>query len=147
MTIQQEFRLPSSLLETTLGWPPCGGADVTILGSGTAGLLEVLDVPEDLRAVVPEGLAALSFLTNDFTASFGEAMAFCTDVTVFDAGAPDVDLLFCTVAGVPVEIMGSYVDDVKAKLDGAARAGRQHMTTRDTLSPNHSVRPRNRGTA
>lgn len=116
MTIQQEFRLPSNLLETTLGWPPCAGADVTILGTGAAGLIEVLDVPKDLRAVIPEGLAALSFLSDDFTASFTEASAFSTDLRVFDAGAPDADLFFCTVAGVPVEIMGSYVDDVSAKL-------------------------------
>ena len=116
MTIQQEFRLPSSILEATLGWPACDGADVTILGSGTAGLIEVLDVPEGLRAVGPDGLAALSFLTDDFTESYTEAGAFATDVTLYDAEAPGVDLLFCTVAGVRMEIMGSYVEDVSAKL-------------------------------
>ena len=28
--------------------------------------IEVLDVPEHLRDIAPEGLAALSFLTDDF---------------------------------------------------------------------------------
>jgi hypothetical protein len=67
MDVQHSFRVPGEVLETTLGWPPSEGADVTILGSGDAGLIEVLDVPEKLREVAPEGLAALSFLTDDYT--------------------------------------------------------------------------------
>ncbi|PRC57752.1 hypothetical protein C6A85_31975, partial [Mycobacterium sp. ITM-2017-0098] len=38
MTVQHEMRVPGPVLETTLGWPPSDGADVTILGSGVAGL-------------------------------------------------------------------------------------------------------------
>ena len=49
------------MLETTLGWPPSDGADVMMVGSGDSALFEVLDVPEHLREVAPEGLAALSF--------------------------------------------------------------------------------------
>ena len=66
MGIQYQFRVPGPVLEATLGWAASDGADVTILGTGTAGLIEVLDVPEHLQAVAPEGLAALSFLTDDF---------------------------------------------------------------------------------
>src|ERR1700721_27807 len=66
MEVQHSFRVPGDILETTLGWPPSAGADVTILGSGMAGLIEVLDVPEQLRTAAPEGLAALSFLTDDY---------------------------------------------------------------------------------
>ena len=61
MEIQAQFRVPGEVLETTLGWPPSDGADLTILGDGDAGLVEVLDVPEQLREAAPEGLAALSF--------------------------------------------------------------------------------------
>ncbi|MBB2991884.1 catechol 2,3-dioxygenase-like lactoylglutathione lyase family enzyme [Mycolicibacterium iranicum] len=108
MTVAHRMRVPGPVLETTLGWPPSDGADVTILGSGEAGLIEVLDVPEHLREVAPEGLAALSFLTDDFARSQAEAHKHARDVTVFDAGVPGVDLFFCTVGGVPMEFMGSY---------------------------------------
>lgn len=108
MTVAYQMRVPGPVLETTLGWPPSDGADVTILGSGDAGLIEVLDVPEELRAVAPEGLAALSFLTDEFVRSRDAAGKHADDVTVFDAGVPGVDLFFCTVGGVPMEFMGSY---------------------------------------
>ncbi|MDA2893709.1 hypothetical protein PDG61_22535 [Mycolicibacterium sp. BiH015] len=108
MTVAYQMRVPGPVLETTLGWPPSDGADVTILGNGDAGLIEVLDVPEHLRTVAPEGLAALSFLTDDFPRSRDAAEKHADDVTVFDAGVPGVDLFFCTVGGVPMEFMGSY---------------------------------------
>ncbi|MDG4668526.1 VOC family protein [Mycobacterium sp. 236(2023)] len=108
MTVAYQMRVPGPVLETTLGWPPSDGADVTILGTGEAGLIEVLDVPEHLRAVAPEGLAALSFLTDDFGRSQDAAAKHASDVTVFDAGVPGVELFFCTVGGVPMEFMGSY---------------------------------------
>ncbi|WP_319447829.1 MULTISPECIES: hypothetical protein [unclassified Mycobacterium] len=69
MSVQAAFRVPGEVLETTLKWPPSDGADITILGSGTAGLVEVIDVPEHLRTVAPEGLAALSFMTDDFAST------------------------------------------------------------------------------
>jgi catechol 2,3-dioxygenase-like lactoylglutathione lyase family enzyme len=108
MTIQAQFRVPGEVLETTLRWPPSDGADVTILGDGTVGLVEVLDVPQQLRNVAPEGLAALSFMTDDFTRTQDKAREFASDVTVFDAGMAGIDLFFCTMGGVPIEFMGSY---------------------------------------
>lgn len=117
MSVQQELRLPSELLQTTLGWPPSDGADVVILGSGDAGLIEIIDVPASLRDEVPEGLAALSFMTDDFTKAYEDASSYSTDVTIFDATVPDVDLLFCTVAGVKVEFMSKYVEDASSYLN------------------------------
>ena len=108
MEVQHSFPVPGQVLETTLGWPPSEGADVTILGSGVEGLIEVLDVPEQLRAVAPEGLAALSFLTEDYGATQDKARQFTGDVTVFDTGVPGVDLFVCNMGGGPVEFMGSY---------------------------------------
>jgi hypothetical protein len=81
---------------------------MTILGTGDAGLVEVLDVPEGLRSVVPEGLAGLSFLTGDFDHAHAAAREFASDVTVFDAGVPGVELFFCTMGGVPIEFMGGF---------------------------------------
>ena len=108
MEVQHSFRVPGEILETTLGWPPSEGADVTILGSGMAGLVEVLDVPEQLRSAAPEGLAALSFLADDYSATLDRARQFNSDITVLDTGLPGVDLFICTTGGVPKEFMGSY---------------------------------------
>jgi catechol 2,3-dioxygenase-like lactoylglutathione lyase family enzyme len=111
MEVQHSFRVPGEILETTLGWPPSEGADVTILGSGMAGLVEVLDVPEQLRSAAPEGLAALSFLTDDYSATLDSARQFGSDITVLDTGIPGVDLFLCSMGGVPMEFMGSYEAD------------------------------------
>ncbi len=108
MTVQHRMRVPGPVLETTLGWPPSEGADAMIVGSGEAGLIEVLDVPEQLREAAPERLAALSFVTDDFARSHEAARAHASDVTVFDAGAPGIELFFCAVGGVPMEFMGGY---------------------------------------
>ena len=111
MDVQHSFRVPGEMLAATLGWPPSDGADVTILGSGEAGLIEVLDVPENLREVAPEGLAALSFLTDDYSNVKDKAGKFADDVTVLNTMVPGVDLFFCTMGGVPMEFMGSYQAD------------------------------------
>ena len=111
MEVQHHFRVPGDVFEATLGWPPSDGADVTILGAGVAGLIEVLDVPENLRVTAPEGLAALSFLTDDYDNVQQKARQYASDVSVLDAGVPGVDLFICTMGGVPMEFMGSYEAD------------------------------------
>lgn len=111
MDVQFQMRVPGEMLEKTLGWPPSDGADVTMLGSGDAGLIEVLDVPPDLRDIAPEGLAALSFLTDKYDVTRERARSFADDVTPLDTGMPGVDLFFCTVGGVPIEFMGAYTPD------------------------------------
>ena len=93
MEIQSQFRVPGEVLETTLGWPPSEGADVTMLGSGDAGLIEVLDVPDHLRDAAPEGLAALSFLTTDYNDVQDKARTMASDVTVLFGDVPGVDLI------------------------------------------------------
>src|ERR1700729_792521 len=118
MEVQHSFRVPGEILEATLGWPPSAGADVTILGSGMAGLIEVLDVPEQLRTAAPEGLAALSFLADDYGTTQDRARQFTDDVTVLDTGMPGVDLFICTMGGVPMEFMGSYEAEAMEVADG-----------------------------
>jgi|GEM_PF-1465985 len=112
MSIQQQFHVPSELLEKTLEWPPSSGAQVTLLGSGDSGLIEVLDVPTALRGVVPEGLAGLSFLSDDATAVRKRADAAAHPTKSIDIGMPGFELFFCKVGGVPIEFMGGYSDDV-----------------------------------
>lgn len=122
MTVQFQMRVPGEVLEKTLGWPPSGGADMTMLGTGDAGLIEVLDVPEHLRDVAPEGLAALSFMTDDFSVTREKASAFAGDVTMLDTGVPGVDLFFCTMGGVPMEFMGSYAPEVNSAASDATNS-------------------------
>jgi catechol 2,3-dioxygenase-like lactoylglutathione lyase family enzyme len=113
MDVQHSFRVPGDILEATLGWPPSEGGDVTFLGGGTAGLIEVLEVPEDLRSVVPEGLAALSFMSDDNRTAQDKARQFTDDITVLDTQLPGVDLFICTMGGVPMEFMGAYDADAR----------------------------------
>jgi catechol 2,3-dioxygenase-like lactoylglutathione lyase family enzyme len=122
MEVQFHMRVPSEVLEATLGWPPSDGADVTMLGSGDSGLIEVLDVPEHLREVAPEGLAALSFLTDDFGGAQDKATIFAGDVTQFDTGVPGVDLFFCTMGGVPIEFMGAYAPEANSENSDATNS-------------------------
>ena len=121
MEVQGQFQVPGEILETTLGWPPSDGAEVTMLGSGDAGLIEVLDVPEHLRAIAPEGLAGLSFLTDDYVNVQNKARAVVDDVTVLFGEVPGVDLFFCTMGGVPMEFMGAY--DAESAATVAASGG------------------------
>jgi catechol 2,3-dioxygenase-like lactoylglutathione lyase family enzyme len=111
MEIQSQFDLPGEVLETTLGWPPSDGTTLTMLGSGDAGLIEVLDVPEKLRDTAPEGLTALSFLADDYDAVQAKARGMADDVTVLFGDVPGVNLFFCTMGGLPIEFMGSYAVD------------------------------------
>jgi hypothetical protein len=123
MEIAAQFRVPGEVLEATLGWPPSEGADVTMLGSGDAGLVEVLDVPENLRDVAPEGLAALSFLTDDYNSTRDKARTMADDVTVLFGDVPGVNLFFCTMGGVPIEFMGGYDADT---VGATVAAGDRH---------------------
>ena len=65
-------------------------------------------MPQNLREVAPEGLAGLSFLTDDYSNVKDKAGKFADDVTVLNTMVPGVDLFFCTMGGVPMEFMGSY---------------------------------------
>jgi hypothetical protein len=122
MEVQFQMRVPGEVLEATLGWPPSDGANVTMVGSGDAGLIEVLDVPEHLRDVAPEGLAALSFMTDDFSGTKERATSFASDVTQFDAGGSGVELFFCTIGGVPVEFMGGYAPEANSESSDATNS-------------------------
>ncbi|MGE2720527.1 VOC family protein [Mycolicibacterium celeriflavum] len=124
MGMEMQFRMhvPGEVLQKTLGWPPSDGAEVTMLGTGDAGLIEVLDVPEHLRDVVPEGLAALSFMAADFAETRTRASAFTDDVTMLDTGVPGVDLFFCTMGGVPIEFMGAYAPEANSEISDATNS-------------------------
>ncbi len=122
MEVQFELHVPGEVLEKTLGWPPSDGADVTIVGAGEAGLVEVLDVPEHLRDIAPEGLAALSFMTDDFGGTMEKASAFTKDVTTFDTGFPGSQLFFCTMGGVPIEFMGTYAPEANSDTSEATNS-------------------------
>jgi catechol 2,3-dioxygenase-like lactoylglutathione lyase family enzyme len=122
MAVQFEIRVPGEVLEKTLGWPPSDGADVTMVGTGDTGLIEVLDVPPHLRDVVPEGLAALSFMTDSFDRTREAVKTFASDVTVFDTGTPGVELFFCTMSNVAIEFMGNYAPQANSATSEATNS-------------------------
>ena len=93
-----------------------------MVGSGDCGLIEVLDVPAPLREVVPEGLAALSFLSNDAGRARERAEASAHDVKSIDIGVPGFELFFCTVGGVPIEFMGGYSANIDGSLNDATNS-------------------------
>src|SRR4051812_23445374 len=111
MEVQAQFRVPGEVLESTLGGPPSDGADLTMLGGGDAGLIEVIDVPEDLSEAAPEGHAALSFLTDHYISVQDRARTMANDLTVLFGDVPGVTLFFCARGGVPIEFMGGYDAD------------------------------------
>jgi hypothetical protein len=119
MAVQSQFVVPGEVLETTLSWPPSRGATLTMVGTGDAGLIEVLDVPEELRDVVPEGLTALSFLADDYRHSLTRARETADAVTVLFDDVPGIDLFVCTVGGVPMEFMGGYHPDDASTITAA----------------------------
>lgn len=87
-----------------------------MMGSGDCGLIEVLDVPGPLRETVPEGLAALSFLSSDPRGARERADASAHETRSIDIGVPGYELFFCAVGGVPIEFMGGYADDIDRTL-------------------------------
>lgn len=82
----------------------------------------MLDVPEHLRDIAPEGLAALSFMTDDFGGTMEKASAFTKDVTTFDTGFPGSQLFFCTMGGVPIEFMGTYAPEANSDTSEATNS-------------------------
>lgn len=79
-------------------------------------------MPEHLRDVAPEGLAALSFLTDDFSRTHDAAKAVASDVTLFETGTPGVELFFCTLGGVPLEFVGSYAPEASSEPSDATNS-------------------------
>ena len=76
--------------------------------AGWRGLSKFSTSPNSYVPAAPEGLAALSFLADDYRTMQDRARQFTSDVTVLDTGVPGVDLFICTMGGVPMEFMGSY---------------------------------------
>jgi hypothetical protein len=106
MAVLHELDIPTELLEKTMGWPPSEGTRICTLGEGDSGLVEVVGIPPSLRGVAHEGLAVLSFLTEDLDSTLDRAERWTRGrVTRFDTGVPGVDAALCTVDGITVEFM------------------------------------------
>jgi hypothetical protein len=81
------------------------------------------ELPNQLREVAPEGLAALSFLTDDYRGVQRRARAMVDDVTVLFGDVPGVDLFSRTLGGVPIEFMGGCHADHVENLPAAPSQG------------------------
>ena len=106
LSVLHELDIASGMLEQTMGWPPNEGTRICTLGAGASGLVEVVGIPPSLRDVVPDGLAVLSFLTEDLDSTLERADRWTRGrVTRFDTGVPGLNAALCTVDAVRIEFM------------------------------------------
>ena len=105
-------------LQTVLGLPPGAGAlswepgspalISTILGTGSAGTIEVVRLPEELRGRLTPGTTSISFAVDDLEARVTACRAAGLDVTVapdHPVGAGEVSYAVVTVAGLEFELV------------------------------------------
>ena len=123
MEVQFQMRVPGEILEKTLGWPPSDGADVTMLGTGDAGLVEVLDVPRASARHRAGGpcRAVVSHRRLRRRAARRRRRSPTTSPHC-DTGMPGVDLFFCTMGGVPMEFMGAYAPEANSGTSDATNS-------------------------
>jgi catechol 2,3-dioxygenase-like lactoylglutathione lyase family enzyme len=101
------FHIPGDDLVATAGWPPNGGTEAVMYGTQPAGLVEVIAIPEELRAVVRPGPWLVSFAAPDIDARIDAARGQGLEHTEPYRTVGDVRLTasFTTVGGIPFELV------------------------------------------
>jgi catechol 2,3-dioxygenase-like lactoylglutathione lyase family enzyme len=107
LKVLQKFAVPGETLTATMGWPPSDGADSWMLGEGSAGLVEVLSVPETLQDRIAPGLAAVSFAVRDLEAMVEAARkrVEVTEPARFVTDGIQLESSTCKIAGLDVEFV------------------------------------------
>jgi catechol 2,3-dioxygenase-like lactoylglutathione lyase family enzyme len=92
-----------------LGWPEENpGTAGTMLGSGTAGLVEILSVPSELRTVVPSGVAMIGFAVPDIQACVAACQAQrvpTSEIMRLTTGSSEVSAAVVRVGGLAFELV------------------------------------------
>lgn len=103
-----ELRAPGDATSTILGWPENDGARGWMLGRGQGGLVEVIEIPDDLRGKVQPRFALISFATPDLE----ERVARCrergievTDPIRTKGQGLDLSGSVATVGGLAFELL------------------------------------------
>lgn len=106
MTVHTEMDLASELLEQAMGWPPSEGTHLWILGDRDHPSIHVMAIPPSLSGQVPDGLAVLSFTTDNLAKVLSETQPFtASPFSSLPAAASGVDAAIGVIEGVPVEFM------------------------------------------
>src|SRR2546423_6683655 len=112
----------AAALRGVLGLPPDAGARAgalsweagspaligTLLGAGSAGTIEVVRLPDELRGRLTPGTTAISFAVDDLEARVAACRAAGLDVSVaphHPVGAGDVSYAVVVVAGLEFELV------------------------------------------
>ena len=92
-----------------LGWPEENpGFSGVILGSGNAGLVEIIEIPQSLKGLVASDIALLSFASASLEALVDASRTFgipIEDPIRVQSETIDLDASLCEVSGVPIELI------------------------------------------
>jgi hypothetical protein len=91
---------------TDLSWEAGSPALIsTLLGSGSAGTIEIVPLPAELRGRLTPATTSISFAVDDLDARVTACRAAGLDVTV-GVGAGDLSYAVVAVAGLEFELVG-----------------------------------------
>jgi hypothetical protein len=104
----------AAALRTVLGLPPGAGTLAweagspalisPLLGARSAGTIEIVRLPDELRGRLTPGTTSISFAVDDLEARIAACRAAGLDVTV-SVGAGDLSYAVVTVAGLEFELV------------------------------------------
>jgi len=101
--------LPTEAGAGALSWEPGSPALIaTLLGARSAGTIEVVRLPDELRGRLTPGTTAVSFAVDDLEDRIAACRAAGLDVSVtphHPAGAGDVSYAVVAVAGLEFELV------------------------------------------
>lgn len=101
------FHVSGENLAQTAGWPPSDGADVVMYGTPPSGIVEVIEIPHELRAVVSPRMWLTSFAVGDVEARVASArrLGFAASDPVRVTGDVDLTASMIEVGGVTWELV------------------------------------------
>jgi hypothetical protein len=90
----------------TLSWDPGTPAIIgTILGAGSAGTIEVVRLPAELRGRLSPGTTAISLAVDDLEGRVAACLAAGLDVSVAPSAPGGLAFAVVTVAGLEFELV------------------------------------------
>lgn len=102
-----KFTAAGPTVSAMLGWPEGPDPTVRLFGSGEAGLVEVMAVPEPIQEAVSPGIAMISFLVADLEARVERCRELglkATDIVRVQYGDVDVSVASVSVGGLRFEL-------------------------------------------
>ena len=109
MPVQSEMWLPGSHTASMLQWPDGNeGASALMLGSGPAGLVEVVSIPASLAGVAQPGIGMLSFAVRDLAGTVERCRNLglaVSEISRVRSSGVDVSVATVTAGGIKFELV------------------------------------------